>query len=276
MSNDISNILKDEPLFMGEFGMSNSTPASIFFGLGLCTSKKPAVAVPFDILSFFLTGESLNRQITHLNTLVLIADTHAATNNFMDEQTLAKSKQKLTDVCQKIIEQLNLNNFSIIFASEISLLPSFQQILSELPVIENQYLRQEIADVIWLSRHENLIAKLGWSLESKPNSKGHDERFFDLEIQKFLDKPVQFIHLEAGRTFDPLRPKVSPYIAVEGENRILLESGEKVSEKIGVANKESLAHLAKIVSLFEKLFGTIDSDTLPAKIQFIIDKIMLI
>lgn len=275
MSNDISNILKDEPLFMGEFGTPINQPSSIFFGLGLCTSNKPAVAVPFDILSFFLTAESIVRQIPHLKTLVLIADTHAISNSFMNIETVAKAKHKLTDVCQKIIGELNLNNFSVIFASEISQLPSFKSVVSSLPVMENPYLRQEIADVIWLSRHENLIAKLGWSLDQKPNSKGHDERFFDLEIQKFLDKPVQFIHLEAGRTFDVAKPKASPYIAVEGENRILLESDEKVSEKIGLASKDMLTHLTKIVLLFEKLFCTVDADSLSKKIQFIVDKIML-
>lgn len=248
---------------------------SIFFGLGLCTSKKPAIAVPFDILSFFLTAESMVCQIPHLKTLVLIADTHAASNSFMDSESVAKAKEKLTTVCQKIITKLNLNNFSIVFASEISPLPSFQNIISSIPVMENPYLRQEIADVVWLSRHENLIAKLGWSLDSKPKSKGHDERFFDLEIQKFLDKPVQFIHLEAGRTFDVNKPKASPYIATEDENRILLESDENVSEKIGMASKDMLVHLSKIVSLFEKLFGTIDTNTLDKKIRFIIDKIML-
>lgn len=275
MVNDISNILKDEPLFLGEFGVQSNSPASIFFGLGLCTSKEPAIAVPFDILSFFLTAESLIRQIPHLKTLVLIADTHAQTNDFMDKKTLSKSKQKLTTVCQKTINNLNLNSFSIIFASQITQLPSFSKILNSLPVLENPYLRQEMADVIWLSQHENLIAKLGWSLDSKPNSKGHDERFFDLEIQKIVDKPVQFIHLEAGRTFDVAKPKASPYIAVEGENRILLESDEKVSEKITMANKDSLVHLSKIVSLFEKLFGEIEAESLESKIQFIIDKIML-
>mgnify|MGYP001598280353 FL=1 len=275
MITNIAKILESEPLFMGEFGVPANSPASIFFGLGLCTSKKPAIAVPFDILSFFLTAESIIRQVPHLKTLVLIADTHAASNSFMNTDSVAKAKHKLTDVCRKIINNLNLNNFSIIFASEISQLPSFQNILLSIPAMENSYLRQEIADVIWLSQHENLVAKLGWSLDSKPNAKGHDERFFDLQIQKFLDKPVQFIHLEAGRTFDVSKPKASPYIAVEGENRILLESDEKVSKKIVVANKEMLIHLSKIVSLFEKLFGTIKANNLPSKIQFIIDKIMI-
>jgi hypothetical protein len=276
MTNNISKILENEPLFMGEFGVQSNSPASLFFGLGLCTSKKPAIAVPFDILSFFLTAESIIRQIPHLKTLILVADTHASSNNFMNSDSVQKSKQKLTNVCQKIISNLNLNNFSIVFASEISQLPSFQNVLSSIPAMENSYLRQEIADVVWLSRHENLITKLGWSLDIKSNLKGHDERFFDLEIQKFLDKPIQFIHLEAGRTFDVAKPKASPYIAVEGENRILLEADEKVSEKIGVANKDTLIHLSKIVSLFEKLFGPIDTNNvLPAKIQFIIDKIML-
>ncbi len=215
------------------------------------------------------------RQTPNLKALVLIADTHAASNTFMDKESVSKAKQKLTDVCQKIIGRLDLNNFSIVFASQIDKLPSFIEVLDSLPAIENQYLRQEIADVVWLSRHENLVAKLGWSLDNKPVSKGHDERFFDLEIQKFLDKPIQFIHLEAGRTFDALKPKASPYIAVEGENRVLLESGEKVPEKIVMANKDSLIHLAKVVSLFEKLFGIVEADTLANKIQFIIDKIML-
>ncbi len=248
---------------------------SLFFGIGLCTSRKPAIAVPFDILSFFLTAENIQRFTPKLQVIVLIADIHAGTNSFMTPVLIKKARNRVNTMVERIISKLSLTDFNILLGSQIAALPSFQNILSHLPPLENSYLKQEITDVLWLSRHKGLVAKLGWSLDNKPNVTGHDERFFDLEIQKFLDRPIQFIHLEAGRTFDAVKPKASPYIAVEGENRILLESDEKVSEKIVVANKETLIHLAKIVSLFEKLFGSIEADNLSAKIQFIIDKIML-
>ena len=275
MSTNITQVIKNEPLFLGEFGTPATQHESIFFGLGLCTSKQPASAIPFDILSFFLTAESITRQLPNIRTIVLIADSHAQSNPFMTPRLVKTAKSKILGISQRIVNRLSLHNFSIICASQISSLLSFQETLSRLPAIENQYLRQEIADVKWLSRHERLIAKLGWSLDRKFEAKGHDERFFDLQIQRFLDSPLQFIHLEAGRTLDSKRPKASPYISTVAENRILLERGENVTQKLSCASRDARQHWTKIVLLFEKLFGPTQSNSLESKMQFIIDKIML-
>ena len=47
------------------FVFADATPdafkATLFFGVGLCTSKEPADAIPFDILAFFLEAEKLRK-----------------------------------------------------------------------------------------------------------------------------------------------------------------------------------------------------------------------
>lgn len=83
----------------------------------------------------------------------------------------------------------------------------------------------------------------------------------------------------AGRTFDPNKPKASPYISVKDDHRILITPQEDVPQKFCEA--ETLwgssscngvkRHLADIVRLFEKLFVKLPAMTLEQKIQFILN-----
>ncbi len=69
--NDIEQLIKQEPLLMGDIShafidwpsLLAAPHPSLFFGVGLCTSKEPAVAIPFDILSFFFLAEKLRREL---------------------------------------------------------------------------------------------------------------------------------------------------------------------------------------------------------------------
>lgn len=245
---------------------------SLFFGVGLCTSKEPAVAIPFDILSFFLLAEKLRRQLELDTVFVLIADTHARTNVFMTEEIVRNLTNKTKAIFTTMIRNLRLNNFQILLSSDIHINSEFQTLLRSVPSLPNEYLRREIADLMWFTARHNVRLKLGWSINNDPIRQGHDERFFDAQIRDTKALPLSFLHCKAGRTFDPNRPKASPYISIHGESRIILAKGEQVKlpRNTDVA-RAAENHLNSIVRLFESLFVRIPKSNLEEKIQFIID-----
>lgn len=110
---------------------------------------------------------------------------------------------------------------------------------------------------------------------------GHDERFFDQDIKRFCPN-LSFVHLKPGRTFNKERQRVSPYLSIKNESRILLDKRENVREKINEAQKDwldpnfggAIRHLANIVRTFEKLNGNISNMNLEEKVQFILDNAM--
>lgn len=265
--------------FLDWKSLLNTPNPSLFFGVGLCTSKQPAVAIPFDILSFFFLAEKLRRALDLNQIFVLIADTHALTNSFMDPKSVDLMTRKMKRLFTSIIRNLHLANFQILTSSRIHQDPQFQNICNSIPTMENEYVRQEIADMFWFCKEKNVRLKLGWAIDHNVNQAGHDERFFDQQIQQKSNIDLSFIHTKAGRTFDPKRPKVSPYISVAGENRLILDQAENVQNKINLAKQTGSMdvvngvriHTQAIVRLFESLFINIPLTTLEEKLQFIIN-----
>lgn len=282
----LEQILKQEPLFFEDTTRgyidwssltANDNPA-LFFGVGMCTSKEPAVAIPFDLLAFFLLSEKLRRNLNLEKIFVLIADEHAKTNSFMTEKITKQLTSKMHATFTSIVRNLRLANFEIILSSDIKRRPEFISVLESTPRMANEYLRQEIADMIWFTSFCNVHLKLGWAINSDPNIQGHDERFFDAQIKRMETLPLSFIHTHAGRTFDPLKPKTSPYIATEVNSRIILAKDENVVRKLSFSknipidvSRGAINHLTSIVRLFESLFIRIPNNNLEQKIQFIID-----
>ena len=89
-----------------------------------------------------------------------------------------------------------------------------------------------------------------------------------------------FIYTKPGRTFDPSRPKASPYIQIPGERRLLLDPNENaratIEEAVEASGDVQLGgarkHLKSIVRLYESVFGTLGRDIdLEDKIQIILD-----
>ena len=134
--------------------------------------------------------------------------------------------------------------------------------------------------MVWFTQTNNVRIKLGWSINNDSLPQGHDERFFDAEIKRVSPNlPLLFLHCKAGKTFDPKRPKTSPYIAIANEPRILLRPDENALEKIAAAKvtcnpelfRGTMSHLGLIVRLFESVFIQIPKERTEDKIQFIID-----
>lgn len=276
------DFLKNEPLVISESSVASLKPKifdnteekSIFFGVGVMTETQISENVPFDILAMFFESEVLRQKLNFKKVIVLIADTHAISNNKFAKIEIEKIAIKTKSILAKIIKNFNLNNFELVLASKIHENTVLKEIVKKLPDFKNKYLKHEIADLIWFSKTENTLIKIGWALTKKQNDVGHDERFFDHEISKFLPN-LSFIHLESGKTFNPERLRVSPYLSLKGEKRILLLANENVEEKIKEAKanlspdffRGSTNHLAHIVRIFEKLNGNLLEMSFEKKIQ---------
>ncbi|MBI3887545.1 hypothetical protein HY310_00565 [Candidatus Microgenomates bacterium] len=248
---------------------------SIFFGVGIVSSKQLSVAMPFDILAMFFITELLRRRLQKNKVIVLIADDHARSNNMWPEEKIMAVCNQTRSLLGKIIRNLNLDGFELKLASEI--------IIDEtLPNFDNAYLKREIADVKFFQKTEHLKLKIGWAMGKNGQIEGHDERFFDEQIIKFCPD-LSLIHLGPGHTFDQNRPRVSPYLSIDNEQRILLNRNECVDEKIRVAKSVwhdpslggAIGHMADIVKLAENLFGKIHGITLEEKVQNLINIVIL-
>lgn len=282
----LKTFIQNEPLFEAEPTNAAIKPdllfsnnASIFFGVGVVSKNNISLAVPFDILSMFFTSELLRQTLDFKKVIILIADSHAISNKTFSVAEISNSATKTKHTLQKIITNFNLINFEILLASHISKQHEFQTMLDKLPKMSNEYLRLEIADSLFFQNRDDLKIKLGWTMQKDNGEVGHDERFFDQDIKRFCPN-LSFVHLKPGRTFDKERQRVSPYLSIKGESRILLEKGEDVRGKINIAKKDwpdpnfggAMRHLANVVRAFEKLNPNISNKSLEEKIQFILDK----
>lgn len=275
--------LRNEPLIQAEPSIAAlkanlfGCRGSIFIGIGLMTSKKLSTGIPFDILALFLEAEAIRKLLKFDKVFLLLGDQHAKSNRLVEENIIDQICESTFNTLTNVVKNLNFTHFEIIKSGDLFKNIEFLQILKSLPSFKNEYLKIEIADLKWFTAKHNVKIKLGWSMENSIDIKGHDERFFDREIIKFCPS-LSLIHLKPGRTFDKHRQRVSPYISINGETRILLKPDENVQNKINQGQKlwhdpnfnGAIRHLANIVRAFEKLNGNLPNKTLEEKIQAII------
>lgn len=245
-------------------GQINS--GSVFFGVGLMTSKQLGENLPFDILGMFFATELIRRNLNLDSAIVILGDSHALSNNIFPPEDVKIFADKTERELLKIVHNFALTNFKILRASIFHLSQEFQQILQTLPDMNNEYLRLEIADCLFLKQTADLKLKVGWTMSKAKNIEGNDERFFDAGIKKFIPD-LNFVHLEPGWTFDPNRPRVSPYISLPGENRVVLKPNQEISD-LGICGP----HVAKIIRCAEMLWGKLPFNNLESKVRFLIDK----
>lgn len=243
-----------------------SEGGSLFFGLGLMTSQKLGTELPFDILGMCFSSELIRQKLNLESAIILLADTHAKSNHLFTSEDIDKLAIKTERQILKIIHNFALKNFQLLRASTREPNLEFQKIFNDLPPMANEYLKLEVVDCLWLKKKHNLQTKVGWTMAKTNKIEGNDERFFDSTIKEFIPE-LSFVHLEPGCTFDSRRPRVSPYISIAGENRLLLNHDQKVTD-LG----QCRAHIAKIIRCIEILWGKLPQKTLEEKTQFILDK----
>lgn len=251
-------------------------PTSTYFGVGLCNgSEHPqlSVGLPIDVLSMILLSELLGQR-----KYILIADTHAKTNGFSDED-VAETASRQRNILNKLIDNLGLNNWEVMLASDIDASPSYTAIFNSFDE-HNLYFKREITDMMWFFREKDVHLKVGWALNGSRNT---DEVSFDRKFRDVFGAAMSFIYTVSGKTFNPKKIRASPYFCESPETRILLDSGENVQAKLDYAlqifGKEAVNSvngyktlLKGIVRLYDRVIEQTEKMPIEQKVQYVLDR----
>lgn len=261
---------------------SNSS-GSIYYGTGLTTPRAIGIGLPFDVLGMILVAERIKKAIGLKKIFHHIADTHAKTNDWIDKSEVDKKAEIVSNTLNRVSQNLKIDGFNVLLSSSFDNSDEYQKLLSDFTqsTDKHEYVAREMADMEWYRKKHNTVIKMGWIIQSSETEIGFDERLFDREYIKIKGNQLSFVYTKPGRTMDKSRPKASPYIQIEGEQRILLVKGENVKVKLANARATfgdqhlggAMKHLESIVRDYEKLFGSLGKDLLDNKIQQIIDKV---
>ena len=284
---NLVKIIRNEALIEAEPTLSvlsesvTETPGgSIYYGTGLTTPKEISVGLPFDVLGMMLTAEKLRQAGGFDNIYHHIADTHAKTNDWISPEAVDERASQVTAVLDTVKENLGLENFFPILSSSFDGTQEYGELVDSFSGSEeHEYVRREMADMEWYRTHYGVKIKLGWIIQAKETEMGFDERRFDREYLSFKGPVMSFVYTKPGRTFDPSRPKVSPYIKIEDEGRLMLSPDEDVRQTFesGIERANGDKHLAgarkhleSIVRLYESLYESFGKIDLEDKLQAII------
>jgi hypothetical protein len=281
-------VLDNEPLLLagpaeGVLGSAFRYGAeALYFGTGLATPRSPSVGVPFDILVLVLVAEKLRRTLGMRRIVHHIADTHALCNGFSTAGSVAALAGEYREVMRRIVDATGFP-IRISLASEFDGSDEYGSLLRSGGTDGlDPYVRREIADMAWYVRTERVGLKLGWLVQRSGAGEGFDERRYDREFARvFPADGLAFAYTVCGRTFDCRRPRVCPYVSVEGERRILLARDERVHAKVEAAAEAwdarlggAVKHLNMIVRLWDKLTpAPTGRGTVPDRVQRIIDTV---
>lgn len=268
--------------FLDRDNIDNRPGGSLYYGTGLTTPNAISVGLPFDILGMMLTAEKIRRAGKFDNVFHHIADTHAKTNDWIDHVDVDTVATRTVETLEQVKKNLKLENFKIVLASSFDSSPEYKTLVNSFGESdEHEYVRREMADMEWYRSRDDVRIKLGWIIQAKETDMGFDERRFDREYLRFHPGQMSFVYIKPGRTFNPSRPKVSPYISIDGEERLLLAPGTNVQEVFDATDDPNLGgakkHIQNIVRLYEGLYGSLGKIwdggiTLEDKVQTIINK----
>lgn len=245
----------------------------LFFGVGLCNRRMLSTGFPVDVLELILVSELVGA-VKH----VLIADLHAGLNGF-DAVEINLIAQRWRNILHRLIANLGLSNWEIHMASEISHCKEYRKAF-DLVSDDNEYVRQELADMMWFWRVLGIRLKVGWALNGSADS---SETAFDQKFQRHVSVPLNFLYLVPGRTFDPKRPRASPYFCENPDARVLLDCGEDVAHKIAQARgmfgttavNAYINFLNDLARLFDKVTGLLEKGPIEQRIQQMLERCLL-
>lgn len=288
-----TNLVLNEPLIEQKptleatsFSALESNPGgSVYYGTGLTTPRAIAVGLPFDVLGMILVAERVKRSLGLKEIYHHIADTHAKTNEWIDPKEVDRRAKITEESLIRIASNLSLEGFKVMLSSRFDRSNDYEDLVKHFKERskEHEYVIREMADMEWYRVKHKTVVKMGWIIQATEAPVGFDERLFDQEYKRIEGDKLSFVYTKPGRTLDLSRPKASPYIQIAGENRLLLEKGEKVKEKLdGAAQRMNdlhmggaRRHIENIVKVYEKLFGSFGRIPLEEKAQAIIDKTTL-
>lgn len=279
---------KDVPLIdvrateeCGQMNLLDSTVGgdhSIYFGIGLTGAKEISAGLPVDVLSMLYAAEYARKQLNWSGKIyVLLADTHAIEAG-RPADVINERATAVEHLMSTIVENLpgyGPDHTEVIRASSYQDDPSYRDLLDSIQARE--YKRHQQADCAYMVRKQGVRLKISWCMGAKSKS-NRDERTWDLLFQNLFREPLSFLYVEAGRTFDPLYPKMAPYLT-QGENRLLLSMDINVGKfftdldpQIISQMKGTVTYLQNLTRLWEMAAGTsTPRSSLACRLDFILD-----
>jgi len=285
----LEKLLRNEPMVESgpstagiSDGLCAGSSGAVYYGTGLTTPRALSVGMPFDALGMVLTAERLRRQLNLDHIYHHVADTHALSNDFANPAEVEQLTQMVSQTMAYVKIHLKLDRLTVLTSSSFDTSDRYEAIFDSIDTEKGEYVRRELADMIWYRRERNVVLKMGWIIQPGPIKEGFDERLYDNEFRRSFDDDLSFVYLKAGRTLDQRRPKASPYISIPDEQRILLVPNEHVEAKISAAKDKwsdktlggALNHLNAIVRLYDQIAPCpTERGPVHQRVQCVIDRI---
>lgn len=237
---------------------------SLYYGTGLTTPNAISRGLPFDLLGMMLSAEQIRRSAGLERIYHHVADTHAKTNEWISHDEVDDIAKRTVETVETIKKGLGLTALEVVLSSSFDETAEYGAMVEGYDASEeHEYVRREMADMQWYKEKYDVRMKLGWIIQAKETDLGFDERRFDREFLKFHPRELSFIYTKPGRTFDPSRPKASPYITIENEDRLVLSPDTDVRQVFQQANNGdpnlggAKKHIQSIVRLYEDIYGNL-------------------
>jgi hypothetical protein len=219
------NPLIDTRTTLEQLRLSTKLPRRVMVGLGLCRGDQVSAGVPLDLVGYLICAERI-RAACDAQLVVLIADEHALQVGVPDLQ-VARQRARLIALCEQLIRLGLLTQVSLIRASDWHASAEFQTALArineQLGALANSYVNRQLADMCALANRPGGLLKLGWALGDRERHSKRDEQAFDQRYRMLFGDQLPFVYCRPGRTLNPWRPKVSPYIVSDPHQRPIIE-----------------------------------------------------
>lgn len=231
-------------------------PAALLMGVGLCTPRQLARAVPVDLLGMLLPAEQLRQASGARELIVLVADRHALTSGF-DAAAVEQRARATLDLLDRLGRRCGIPT-RLVRASQFHDHASYRRILAEVAgriPDDHEYVHRQLADCIHFDRELGGILKIGWTARSPHRL---DEVALDRRLRELYQGRISFAYCKPGRTIDG-RP-MPPYVALSPSRRVCLEPGEDPARKLaGTADSDGMRacrrHLRAIAYSYARQVG---------------------
>jgi hypothetical protein len=252
-----------EPVIADE-ALASST--STWFGVGVATDSA-SCGLPVDVLILVFAQEMVRRELGHLKSTILIADSNAC-----DAGVPRLDVHRAASLAQAPLELLiDRFGFPVEIRRASQLAPASeverkQQALE----IKNGYVAQQLVQTE-IMRERGAGVKVGWALSACT----YDETYFDRLYANRFGHQVTFAYTIGGRTLNPHRPRACPYLCREPRERLLLGGRENAVHKLYADTSTTAVRgyrrlLGKLARAYRHLTGE-DSGTPESFLQFVVD-----
>jgi len=266
-----------------------ATGGCVFAGFGCVGRGGVSIGLPIDAVTMVIAAELARRAYQQAEVVLLVADQHAVEAG-ADLGRVAAIATHYKSLLSAISRLLEIPSFAVILASELDRDVSFRGVLDQAKrrgAGHNAYFDREAADIEFLRRHRRLGLKIGWRRSGRSGRNdasgdtlgrpvGTNELAFDRHYLATFPEgdATRFLYVGPGRTLDPARPFVPPYVEPHGEHRIVLRADEQVAAKLArcpASYRDGvLRHYDVLLAGWEALAGPLGGSSTPDRLQALV------